>query len=201
MSNSSEMKLIGEMLQNADQYQTFKTAVIEYHNQGEDVGQWPNQCADELLNYALSDLDVQNAFVKGTDIRTAYDDAYLRYNAWKERVRKEQLSQTYNNDTNGYLYDKYNMDLATKDDSDGEEFDGTAEMPSGDDLLKKKHSWHNSVEDDTPRDLLKCVLTRCKNTSPVDDNLLVPPPRIRRLRPQSPIDWDIVPELELVGSE
>ena len=63
---------------------------------------------------------------------------------------------------------------------------------------------NDGVEDDTPRDVLKSVLTRCKNTSPIDDtprdvlksvltrcnspiddDLLAPPPRIRRLRAQS----------------
>ena len=42
---------------------------------------------------------------------------------------------------------------------------------------------NDGVEDDTPRDVLKSVLTRCN--SPIDDDLLAPPPRIRRLRAQS----------------
>ena len=243
------------ILMNSYHYNLFKTAVTEYHYQHEDVSQWPKETSDDLLNFVLDDPQMKTTFIKypphmgNEHFRNQYGNSFFRWNARRKYNRTERLREIYQDDPFHYMHEKYNMDLATKDDSSDESssddldggfvnvdqseyvedldggfvhvgnarklqtFKGTATMPkvpSDDDLLKKKHSWHNSVEDQTPKNLLKAVLTRnsptrptllgpnpgigprCSNTDDLYDGL---PPKLTRCRAMSPPNG--MPELQL----
>lgn len=178
MSTPEEMQNIYEMLEDGDHYFAFKTAVTDYFLQYRDVSTWSKKTLDSLMNAALTDLWLQNEFVKfpphlgKTHFVNACGNAYFR---WVHRHNNRCIKN-------------------------GQTFEGLVEMPNDGDLLKKKHMWHNSVEDDTPKNLLKTVLTRNSPTkltrcSNADD---LSAPKLTRKKTLLPLGSDDeMPELEL----